>query len=213
MDEYCSKFGFPETIHLDNGREFVNNLWQESCERLQITKTTTSTCNTQSNIVERWNRTLNTMLKVFMERDDKEWAQYLPAMTLACNTKVYANTGVTPFYATFGTEARVPADPVIPTPEKNETGQNQHIKRFQRIYAYMRNNQEAAIRINAKVYPRKIHANAKDEKVWYLYPRRIKIKPVKLMDEWVGPYKITEQVAVLYKIMKDMKSSCRRLNY
>ena len=57
--------------------------------------------------------------------------------------------------------------------------------------------QEAEIRRNAKVYSGKIHAYAKDEKVWYLCPRRIKGKPVKLTDEWVGPYKITEQVANL----------------
>ena len=47
--------------------------------------------------------------------------------------------------------------------------------------------QEAEIRRNAKVYSGKIHAYAKDEKVWYLCPRRIKEKPVKLTDEGVGP--------------------------
>ena len=71
-------------------------------------------------------------------------------------------------------EARLPADLVLPTPETNETDQNQHIKRFQRIYGYMRKNQEAAIRKNGKVYSGKIHAYAKDEKVWYLCPRQIK---------------------------------------
>ena len=73
-------------------------------------KTTTPTYDPLSDTVERWHRTLNTMLKVFMEGDDKEWAQYLPAMTLACNTKVHASTDVTPFYAMFGREARLPAD-------------------------------------------------------------------------------------------------------
>ena len=87
-----------------------------------------------------------------MERDDKEWAQYLPAMTLAYNTKVHASTGVTPFYATFGREARLLADLVLPTPGTSETDQ------FQRIYTYIQKNQEAAIRKNAKVYSGKIHA-------------------------------------------------------
>ena len=44
-----------------------------------------------------------------MERDDKEWAQYLPAMTLAYNTKVHASTGVTPFYAKRGKVAGRPS--------------------------------------------------------------------------------------------------------
>ena len=73
-------------------------------------------------------------------------------MTLAYNKKVHASTGVTPFYATFGRETRLPADLSLPTPETNETDQNQHIKRLQRIFACMRKNQEAAVRRNAKVY-------------------------------------------------------------
>ena len=65
MDEYCSEYGFPQEIHSDNGGEFVNSIWEELCERLQIKKTTTTTYNPNSNVVERWHRTLNMMMKVF----------------------------------------------------------------------------------------------------------------------------------------------------
>ena len=61
----------------------------------------------------------------------------------------------------------------------------------------MRKNEVAAIRRNAKVYMGKVHAYVKDKKVLYLCLRQTKGKPVKLTDEWVGPYKITEQVANL----------------
>ena len=51
-----------------------------------------------------------------MDRDDKEWSRYLPAMVMAYNTKVNASTGMTPYYATFGREARLPVDLILPTP-------------------------------------------------------------------------------------------------
>ena len=112
-----------------------------------------------------------------MERDDKEWSKYIPAMVMAYNTKVNTSTGVTPYFATFGREARLPVDLVLPTPGEQEKTVNSHVdetlKRFNRIYAYMRQNNEATIRRNAKVYTGKKHNYEIDEKVWYLCPRKV----------------------------------------
>ena len=206
IDEYCCDYGFPEAIHSDNGKEFVNALWEQLCDRLGIRKTTTPTYNPQSNIVERWHRTLNMMMKTFLERDDREWAKYIPAMVMAYNTKVNSATGVTPFFATFGREARLPVDLVLPTPGEEERTLNSHLdetlKRFNRIYAFMRTNNEAVIRRNAKIYSGKKHDYADDEKVWYLCPRKVKSKPAKLTDEWLGPYQIVERVAEVLYIIK-----------
>lgn len=155
----------------------------------KLQKNTTPTYNPQRNIVERCHRTLYTMLKVFMERDDKEWAQYLPAMTSAYNTKVHASTGVTPFYATFGREARLLADLVLPTPGTSETDQNQHIK-----------NSIESISTCKRTRRQQLEKTLKFTQEKYMPKLKIR-KPVRLTNEWVGPYKITEQVAnVLYKI-------------
>ena len=205
IDEYCSDYGFPESIHSDNGKEFVNEIWEQLCDRLNIKKTTTPSYNPQSNIVERWHRTINMMMKTFMDRDDREWSKYLPAMVMAYNTKVNSSTGVTPYFATFGREARLPVDLVLPTPGEESRTMNSHVeevlRRFNRIYAFMRQNNEATIRRNAKTYSGKKHEYEVDEKVWYLCPRKVKSKPEKLTDMWMGPYKIVERVAeVLYVI-------------
>ena len=175
IDQYCSDYGFPEGIHSDNGCEFVNEVWTQMYDRLGIRKTTTPSYNPQSNKVERWHRTLNMMMKTFMERDDKEWSKYLPAMVMAYNTKVNVSTGVTPFFATFGREARLPVDLILPTPGEEEKTLNSHVeetlKRFNKIYAYMRKQNEAIIRRNAKIYTGKKHKYEIDEKVWYLCPK------------------------------------------
>jgi dUTP pyrophosphatase len=64
----------------------------------------------------------------------------------------------------------------------------------------MRENQQATIRRNTKLY-----SNTKsfkvDDKVWYLCPRLVPGKPSKITDQWLGPYRIMERTAeVLYKI-------------
>ena len=75
---------------------------------------------------------------------------------MAYNTKVNSSTGVTPYFATFGREARLPVDLVLPTPGEESRTMNSHVeevlRRFNRIYAFMRQNNEATIRRNAKTY-------------------------------------------------------------
>ena len=72
LDEYLCIFGLPAKIHSDNGGKFVNQVIEQLLDRLQIKKSTTPTYNPQSNLVERWHRTLNAMLRIFMEREDTQ---------------------------------------------------------------------------------------------------------------------------------------------
>ena len=118
VDNYMSVFGMPSRIHSDSGREFVNSVWSQLCDRFQIKKTTTPAYNPNSNIVERFHRTLNQMMRVFIDREDMSWSRYLPACTLAYNTKVHSTTGMTPFMAMFGREARLPIDLILPIHER-----------------------------------------------------------------------------------------------
>ncbi len=54
---------------------------------------------------------------LFLDRNDNQWEPHLPAITMAYNTKVCKPTGVTPFMAYFGREAKLPADLVLRLPD------------------------------------------------------------------------------------------------
>ena len=41
MDHHFKVYGLPDQLHLDNGREFVNNLWRELFSEFKIQHTTT----------------------------------------------------------------------------------------------------------------------------------------------------------------------------
>ena len=99
MDHFISLFGCPLRIHSDQGPEFCSALFKDLLKELEIGKTTTPTYNPNSNLVERFHKSLNQMLRTFMERKDVEWDVRLPAIGLAYNTKVNATTGVTPALA------------------------------------------------------------------------------------------------------------------
>ena len=91
--------------------------------KLEIAHTTTPSYNPQSNNVVRFHRTLRIHYRMWTERESMDWNKQLPALELAYNSKVNELTGLTPFLAFLGREAKLPADMVLP---------NQHEERKRR---------------------------------------------------------------------------------
>ena len=199
IDRQICLFGCPGEIHTDQGKEFHNKLWRQLMDRLEIRKTVTPAYNPHSNPVERFHRTLNQIMRVFLHREDPGWYKYLPMACLAYNTKVSKTTGVTPFEAWMGRPCRLPIDLILPQPQRRyETVQESvqaTIDRFHEMYRFMRNSQEATFQRNAKLYTGKTYAFKQGDIVWYFCTRRVPGKPTKITDQWVGPYKVVGQPA------------------
>ena len=215
-DDFIGTFGCPGRIHSDNGREFCNTLMDGLTKRLDIVHTRGPPYNAQSNSVERFHRTLNSMLRVMLPREDKEWDKHLPAITLAFNTKVNQATGVTPSLAFLGREAKLPVDLILRTPdhiyETVDMGIRHMLDRYTRIYNYYTQRNEATIRRNTRRYAAREKYNVGDE-VWYLTARKVEGKPKKLTNAWIGPFIIQEKISeVLYRIRpKDVNSKHKPL--
>ena len=205
LDEWICKFGMPGIIHSDRGTEFKNKLWAELMDRLQVKQTFTPPYNPQSNNVERFHRSLNQIFRICLNRDDKGWSKILRTACFAYNTKVCTATGLTPFEAFFGRQAKVPLDIVLPTPQEQYTSGNQFVKetveRFQEIYKIVRQKEDAQIKRNAKLYTGRSDQFKKDDWVWCLQKRKLPEKPLKITDHWTGPFRIVKTVTeVLYEI-------------
>ena len=70
--EFIARFGTPTQIHSDQGREFESQLFQALCENLEIDKTRTTPYRPNSDgLAERFNKTLQQMLKVFCQYPKK----------------------------------------------------------------------------------------------------------------------------------------------
>ena len=63
VNEFICRFGVPEYLHTDQGRNFEASLMKEMCRLLGIKKTHTTPYHPQSDgLIERFNRTLLSML-------------------------------------------------------------------------------------------------------------------------------------------------------
>lgn len=70
VEEWVCRFGTPRSIHSDQGRSFESTLYKELCQLLNIHKTRRTPYHPQSDgLIERFNRTLLSMLSLFVEEN------------------------------------------------------------------------------------------------------------------------------------------------
>ncbi|KAL5009890.1 hypothetical protein ScPMuIL_012195, partial [Solemya velum] len=117
VDEVFCQYGVPEIIHLDQGSNFESSLFSELCDILQITKTRTTPYHPQSDgMVERFNRTLISMLSGYVSDYGAEWDYHLPKVMMAYRSSVHQSTGMTPNFALFKSEISLSIEFVLGAP-------------------------------------------------------------------------------------------------
>ena len=111
VEQVVTRFGMPTYIHSDQGRQYESNLFNEMCAFLNIKKTRTTPYHPQSDgIVERFNKTLVTMLSAFVGDHQRDWDIYLPFVMMAYRSAEHETTGCTPNYLMLGREVSTPLD-------------------------------------------------------------------------------------------------------
>ena len=79
VNTWIARHGCPMTFQSDNGTAFVGELTKELMRRSQVAQAHSTTYHPQTNgLVERQNRTLVSMLRVYCSRYMTDWDRYLP---------------------------------------------------------------------------------------------------------------------------------------
>ena len=74
VEEVVARFGVPSSIHSDQGRQYESELFSEMFRVLHIKKTRTTPYHPQSDeLVERFNKTLVTMLSAYVNEHHSDW--------------------------------------------------------------------------------------------------------------------------------------------
>ncbi|XP_056006736.1 uncharacterized protein LOC130050548 [Ostrea edulis] len=107
VEDVVSRFGVPAVIHSDQGPQYESKLFKEMCRVLD----NTTLYHLQSDgIVERFNRTLTTMLSGFVNEHHTDWDVHLPFIMMAYRSSVHETPGMTLNVMMFGREVSTPLD-------------------------------------------------------------------------------------------------------
>ena len=104
-----SRIGLPRSLQSDQGRDLLSELFAETCKILKIECTRTTLWRPQSDgMVERLNRTIGTMLRLYANKDQSDWDEWLPLCNMAYNGSVHSSSGYSPFFLMYGRDLRLP---------------------------------------------------------------------------------------------------------
>jgi hypothetical protein len=190
----------PVRLLSDQGAEFESSLFQQLCKLAQITKMRTTPYRPSTNgMVERFHRTLNSMLAKAIRSDQRDWDERLPAVMMAYRASVHESTRYSPNRLMFGREVRLPVDLVYPKPPNPTEGGDldTYVSKLQdnllNAFDLVRSNLKNAAEIRKDQYDCKVKTRdsfKSGDKVWYFYPRRRKGKSPKWQNWYVGPYDV-----------------------
>lgn len=116
VDQHFSRFGIPDIITTDQGRQFEADLFRELATTIGTQHIRTSPYHPQSNgMVERFHRTLKEALAA---QESARWSEKLPIVLLALRNTVKPDIGAAPAEMVYGITLRLPGElfhPASPT--------------------------------------------------------------------------------------------------
>ena len=124
VEEVVSRHGVPSEILSDRGQSFLSGLMKEVELLLGFHKINTTAYHPQTDgLVERYNRTLTSMLAKTVEAGGPEWDERLPYVLFAYRASQQTSTRESTFYLVYGRDPRLPT-PAVLNPKKTRTTQN-----------------------------------------------------------------------------------------
>ena len=213
VTEFFSRFGLPFQLHSDQGPEFMSALFKELSKLLEIEKTFTACYRPQSDgFIERFNRTVQQMLSMFVSEHRNDWDDHLPYVMMAYRATIQESTGCSPNLLMLGREITLPIDLMVGSPEQNnpecpilyvEWVRNV----LQDSFAFVREQLRKSAQRQKRNYDK--HANPRKYPigswVWRWYPPKAKQK---LGKGWTGPYLVINQLSdITYRIQETAVSA------
>ena len=204
------QYGVPEVILSDRGQSFRTELMREIYQEFNTRHVTTTAYHPQTNgLTERFNKTLATMLSMYVSEHHRDWHTYLPYVVFAYNTTIQDSTGYSPFYLLHGIQARLWVDIMDSNPEIPNT------ERFERLHE----DRELAIAANRLAQGRQKQQYDKNRYIQEFNPGDLVLvyrtrgytgQTTKLRHPYEGPFRVIQRNSDLVYLLQNLNSRLRR---
>jgi hypothetical protein len=201
-------FGLPKKIISDRDGRFIRRFWKELVRLTQTRLAMSASHHPQTDgQTEKTNITLAEMIRHYINYQQNNWDEFLPALEHANNCSVHATTGLAPFMMKFGQIPRKMADILI---EPSSTSIESVDEFFKRLQGMVTSAVTAIDQANktAEGYANRSRrdfqfgvGNSVLLSIKYFIPEAFRERERKLAARFAGPYEIIEVIyPVAYRL-------------
>ena len=200
-EEVVPMFGVPECLLSDRGTNLLSHLVVDLCRMLGITKLNTTAYHPQCDgAVERFNRTLKTMLRKHAARFGNQWDSFLSGVLWAYRNTPHTSTGEKPSFLLFGVDCRSPTEAAfMPLTDVSPAQMEDYREQVMATLTSARELAATTIQRAQKRYKEQYDRNSRDpdirvgEWVFVRFPQEEIGKLRKLSRPWHGPYRVVQK--------------------
>ena len=121
VTEVIPLFGVPEALLSDRGTNLLSHFMQDICKLVDIQKLNTTAHHPEcDSMVERFNRTLKTMLRKHAAKFGSQWDEYIAGALWAYRNVPHDATGEKPSFLLLGVDCRTPTEAALLPPQELE---------------------------------------------------------------------------------------------
>ena len=198
FNNVIAKHGCPKVVLSDRGHNISGERSRDFFRLFAIKRRLTSAYHPESNgQTERFNRTLKTSLTMYVEENQKNWSDFVQAITFAYNITIHDVTKIAPFQALFGRAPRIPLDNIIerqefidpsrPAPGRLSSEDVLKMKQLMKL-----NHSKNKRRLDARLSPPSF---SEGDLVLIERPTHVKGVATKLQYTYIGPYRIIKKLS------------------
>ena len=119
VEEIVSRHGVPKELLSDRGAAFLSKLMNEIYLLMGIHKVSTTAYHPQTDgLVERFHRTLTSMLAKTTSPGGLDWDERLPFVLFSYRCSVQQSTGESPFFLLYGRDPQLPTEQALSKPNE-----------------------------------------------------------------------------------------------
>lgn len=128
-EQVFSRHGSPQYLLSDNGPAYISKILKIHTNNYGVRHKFITPYHSEANgLIERFNRTVVSMLTKFVNASRNDWDKYLCQVTFAYNTTIQSTTKFTPFEVLYGRTPHLPYD--YPMPSRDLSSWNDHLERI-----------------------------------------------------------------------------------
>lgn len=210
-------FGVPRLLLCDNGPQYTSKVFSRLLKDYGVGVRYNAFYHPQANPTERYNRTLKTMLSMYVSDSHRDWDLNLSKVTCAVRTSFNESIKQTPYFVNFGRNMILNGCDFVDKDrlknfEFDETRISDEATReraLDALFKDVRRRIDEASKKNEKVYNlRRRHEELlPNQLVWrknYICSDAAQYFTSKLAPKWVGPYHVKKKLSYgTYALMDD----------